>query len=110
MVLYSFSKISEEVTCNRKRNFLKYKNILADKQFECRITTQNKAFFISKEEFLPALSNEMHIAAISRHLAKAFHCLNNESQKVYLQSWTTVYIIPSRQKKKVEIHQLSQSY
>jgi hypothetical protein len=81
MVLYSFSKISEEVTCKRKRNFLNYKNILADKQFECRITTQNKAFFISKEELLSALSNEMHIAAISRHLAKAFHCLNNVSQK-----------------------------
>jgi len=23
----------------------------------------------------------MHVAAISRNLAKAFHCLNNESQK-----------------------------
>jgi len=32
-----------------------------------------KAFFIFTEEFLPALHNEMHTAAISRKLAKAFH-------------------------------------
>ena len=44
--------------------------------------SQKKAFFIFKEEFLPALCNEMHVAAISRNLVKAFHCLNNESQKV----------------------------
>jgi len=56
--------------------------MLADKQFGFRITKQNKALFIFKEEFLPALCNEMHVAAISRNLAKAFHCLNNESQKV----------------------------
>jgi len=35
-----------------------------------------------KEEFLHALCNEMHIAAISRNLAKALHCLNIESKKV----------------------------
>jgi len=44
--------------------------------------SQNKVFFIFKEVFLPALCNEMHVAAISRNLVKAFHCLNNESQKV----------------------------
>jgi hypothetical protein len=32
--------------------------------------------------FIPALHNEMLVAAISRNLAKAFYCLNNESQKV----------------------------
>jgi len=56
MVLHSFSKISEEVTCKRKRNVLNYKNVLADKQFECRITKQNKAFFIFKEEFFTCSS------------------------------------------------------
>jgi hypothetical protein len=72
------------------------KNNLADKQFGFRITQQNKAFFIFTEEFLPALHNEMHVAAISRNLATAFHYLNNKSQKSYLEySWTIVYIISS---------------
>jgi hypothetical protein len=55
--------------------------MFANKQFGFRITKQNKAFFILKEEFFPALCNEMHVAAISRNLAEAYHCLNNESQK-----------------------------
>ena len=63
------------------RDFLHQKNILANKQFGFRITKQSKAFFIFKEEFLSALCNEVHVAAISRNLAIAFHCLNNESQK-----------------------------
>jgi hypothetical protein len=65
------------------KEFLKLENILADKQFGFRITQQNKAFFIFTEEFLPSLHNEMHVTAISRNLAKACHCLNNNHTKLF---------------------------
>jgi len=46
----------------------------------------------------------MHVAAISRNLATACCCLNNNHKNYLEYSWTIVYIISSLQKQKVEIN------